>query len=177
MRYKLHVGALCPYTCKQYVEDIRADPKFIIEDIEYSSVVGPSKFIRNYLKFNSLIPALTQIMSETYNVDLVPTYNFVRMYTGGSVLARHIDHGLCEYSMTLHLGSSDESIPWPIIMGRQGLKLSVGDACSYVGMKVPHERPPCPVDWYMQVFFHWVERNGKCWDHFLQLGSTHPKDY
>lgn len=94
---------------------------------------------------------------------LFPTYSYFRVYKSGDVLARHTDRPACEISVSLCLGYSPDK-PWPLwIEGSSGavpIELRPGDALLYRGMERAHWRSAFEGDYAVQVFLHYVDRNG-----------------
>ena len=114
--------------------------------------------------FDALLVQLLPEVSTAASRQLLPTYSFVRVYKRGQDLAPHIDRPSCEHSLTLHLGSSDDS-GWPIwLRGRRGdpesISLEPTDGVLYRGCDLEHWRKPCPSEWYAQAFLHFVEAGG-----------------
>lgn len=125
--------------------------------------------------FVNLHYELTKTAEEVFGKVLLPTYIFMRVYHKGSYLLKHTDRSQCEFSLTLNLGSSDNSVPWPLqIYDKEDKdKLLVeantgpGEGIFYKGIEYPHSREtPCPVDWYAQAFIHWVDKNGPYKSHY-----------
>ena len=113
--------------------------------------------------FDALLVSLLGTVSAVAGTTLVPSYSFARTYFRGDELKRHRDRPACEHSVTVHLDSSGGK--WPVCFERldrreTSLELRAGDALMYRGIELPHWREPCPTDWYLQVFLHWVERDG-----------------
>lgn len=96
-------------------------------------------------------------------LSLYPTYSYLRMYCEGSTLARHTDRPSCEISVTLTLGGQAPE-PWPIWMEAEGaarpVTLPPGDALVYRGALVPHWRERFSGLFWVQVFLHYVRRDG-----------------
>lgn len=116
--------------------------------------------------FDSLMGTLAPRISEIVGCRLVPTYSYVRVYLQGQDLRPHRDRPACEHSLTVHLDAAASS-DWPVEFedvqrGRQSLWLRSGDAAVYRGREVRHWRDPCPVEWYMQAFMHYVDVDGPC---------------
>lgn len=113
--------------------------------------------------FDALLVSLLDQVSTIADTTLVPTYSYVRVYFEGDELLRHRDRPACEHSVTLHLDSSGGD--WPILFERAdgtptAIDLRPGDGIMYHGIELPHWRGPCPLEWYLQVFLHWVARDG-----------------
>ena len=120
--------------------------------------------------FDALLIYLMDDVSAMVGEPVVPTYSYARVYREGDELHRHRDRPACEHSLTLHLDSSGGS--WPVefqaINGHvASFDLNPGDAVLYHGIEIPHWRGRCPVEWYVQVFLHWVEREGPHGDEAL----------
>ena len=56
------------------------------------------------------------------------------------------------------IGSCGE--PWPIYMGEKPIEMEPGDAVTYLGCDIWHERKPFKGDWHAQSFMHYVDKNG-----------------
>lgn len=93
-----------------------------------------------------------------------PTYSYFRVYRHGDILRRHVDRPACEISLTLCLGFVASST-WPIWIegpaGADRVELEPGDALLYRGIECPHWREPFDGDTAIQVFLHYVEREGR----------------
>lgn len=162
MQHKVVKKLLSKIEC----EDIaREFDELGLKDSGIKGVKGNSQGIYNF-KFVSMIQeSLTPILSKEFDKILTPTYCYTRKYKKNSMLIPHKDRPSCEYSLTLHIKSSDPDIPWPIYFEIDGKKqnfiLEQGDYCLYKGMELTHGRDNCPVDWYLQVFMHWVDLDGE----------------
>lgn len=110
-----------------------------------------------------LLDILTPILSNAIGCELCPTYSYLRIYFKGAVLAKHIDRPACEVSATLCISSESPRI-WPLCLetvdGITEVELEPGDAVIYKGMEVPHWREEFDGARQVQVFLHYVKRNG-----------------
>ena len=112
----------------------------------------------------TLLVKMLPVMKQHTNLDLIPTYSYIRAYTKGDVLKRHKDRPSCEISTTLNLGGD----PWPIFIepsgevGKEGTKvlLEVGDMLVYSGCELEHWREPFEGNICGQVFLHYNHVNG-----------------
>jgi hypothetical protein len=115
----------------------------------------------------SLLLLLKPIMEQHLGIELFPTYSYMRIYYKDAVLDRHTDRPSCEYSATLCI-QCDPSAPWPIYFHSNGtdtsLLLNEGDICIYKGDELPHWRDACLYDNHIQVFLHFVDKNGQYCD-------------
>lgn len=127
---------------------------------------------------------LTPIVSEIVGRDLLPTYDYFRIYREGDVCRVHSDRQSCEHSLSLTLDYSDGEI-WNLEVGKTGtpepsakvdedfgaepfasIAMEVGDAVLYRGVSHRHGRvTPNPNGWSAHLFLHWVDRDGPYQDH------------
>ena len=112
----------------------------------------------------TLLDVMTSILSRTINCELYPTYSYLRIYVKGAQLERHTDRPSCEVSATLPL-SYDSPTIWPLYIeaGNRviGVELEPGDALLYKGIEVPHWRDAFEGERQVQVFLHYVKKNGE----------------
>jgi hypothetical protein len=114
--------------------------------------------------FEAVLKTSTAALSEAAGRRLQPTYSFARIYLRGQELVAHRDRPECEHSATVHLSSS-EPYDWPICLRRgtsppESMVLRPGDAVLYRGDELLHWRDPLAVDWYLQLFLHYVDAEG-----------------
>jgi len=121
---------------------------------------------------------LTPTMCELTGRDLLPTYNYFRIYREGDVCKVHSDRPSCEHSLSLTLGYSDGK-PWAFEIGdapidtalpikddfendaHSTIAMQPGDAVLYQGVRYRHGRvTPNPNVWSAHMFLHWVDREG-----------------
>lgn len=95
---------------------------------------------------------------------LFPTYSYLRMYCRGATLPAHTDRPSCEISVTVSLGGH-ASVPWPICLEsgghRREVALAPGDGMIYQGAVLPHWRERFEGKLWVQVFLHFVRRDGE----------------
>jgi PKHD-type hydroxylase len=101
-------------------------------------------------------------------INLLPTYTYCRLYENGEVLKRHTDRPSCEISGTLTIDYDPDSQIWPIFFSEddkdtvgQRIDIDVGDMVMYRGNDLTHWRPEYKGKWQIQVFFHYVNADGK----------------
>jgi hypothetical protein len=120
---------------------------------------------------------LTPIVSQLVGKDLLPTYDYLRIYREGDTCRVHSDRYSCEHSLSLTLGYSDGH-PWDLQVERQrtepsarvddqfagefgSVSMMPGDAVLYEGVHHRHGRTaPNPNLWSAHLFLHWVDRDG-----------------
>ena len=111
-------------------------------------------------------------MEALTGLKLLPTYTYMRVYGPGEELHYHKDRGSCEISVTINLGQSGD-FDWPIwyanpndLTIRVPVSVLPCSAMMYRGCEVPHWRekfePPKEDDWQVQLFLHYVDRDGPC---------------
>lgn len=113
--------------------------------------------------FDGLLEYLRPRVEERSGLALHPTYSYFRLYKRGDVLKRHHDRPACEISVSLNLGQTPAE-PWPISIergaGSYAALLAPGDALLYRGCDCFHWREAYPGNRLVQVFLHYVDRNG-----------------
>lgn len=122
---------------------------------------------------------LTPMVSELVGRDLLPTYDYFRIYREGDVCRVHSDRPSCEHSLSLTLDYSDGEA-WPLEIGKKrypapsaqvdedwgsephgSVEMQIGDAVLYRGVNHRHGRvKPNPNAWSAHLFLHWVDRDG-----------------
>jgi len=121
--------------------------------------------------FDSLLFRLTDTLGALAGLALLPTYSYARVYLMGAELARHTDRPSCEVSATLAVAVEPAS-PWPIHVGGDAaaeVHLNPGDLLLYKGCEVPHWREPFAGRACIQVFLHYVDRDGPHADHAFDV--------
>ena len=135
---------------------------------------------------------LTPTISTIVGRDLLPTYDYFRIYREGDVCRVHSDRYSCEHSLSLTLDYSD-GVVWDLQIGKSetepssrvdedfgaepfaSIAMQVGDAVLYRGVQHRHGRiAPNPNGWSAHLFLHWVDRDGPHREHAFdgQLSPT-----
>jgi hypothetical protein len=113
--------------------------------------------------FDGLLEYLRPRVQEHSGLRLLPTYSYFRMYKRGDVLQRHRDRPACEISVALNIGQKPLD-PWPIyVQGEgepRGAALNPGDGLLYRGIELFHWRDAYRGEALVQVFLHYVDRDG-----------------
>jgi hypothetical protein len=131
-----------------------------------------------YTPLATFLWGLTPIMTQITGRDLVPTYDYFRIYRRGDICRVHADRPACEHSMSLTLGYSDD-LTWPLEIATTAtppepdveqdfgdqpftsLPMKPGDAVAYQGIPYRHGRiAPNPNRWSAHLFMHWVAPDG-----------------
>jgi hypothetical protein len=133
---------------------------------------------------------LTPIVSQLVGRDLLPTYDYFRIYRQGDICRVHSDRLSCEHSLSLTLAYSDDKI-WDLEVGRErvtpsakvdetfgaedfsAIPMQVGDAVLYQGVHHRHGRTtPNPNAWSAHLFLHWVDKDGPYRDQAFDARGT-----
>jgi hypothetical protein len=137
----------------------------------------------HYKPMSLFLWGLTPIVSQIVGRDLLPTYDYFRVYREGDVCLVHADRPSCEHSVSLTLDYSDGEI-WDLQIASQrsatsvpieddfgatpysSVAMNVGDAVVYQGVHHAHGRiRPNPNAWSAHLFLHFVDRHGPFADH------------
>jgi len=104
------------------------------------------------------------LLEEVVGEPLLPTYSCSRMYFNGTELIKHSDRPSCEVSVTLNIYADKD---WKIFFcpknsNKQPLSLITepGEGLLYEGIKYDHWREKYEGQECMQVFLHYVRKNG-----------------
>ncbi len=136
-----------------------------------------------YRPLTTFLWGLTPIMAELTGADLLPSYDYFRIYHQGDTCRVHADRPSCEHSVSLTLAYSD-GLAWPLEMGLvpvtsvepatedfgdeayASVAMQPGDAVLYRGIDLRHGRTqPNPNRWSAHLFLFWVERGGRFAQH------------
>ena len=126
----------------------------------------------------SFLWGLTPTICALIGRDLLPAYDYFRIYREGDVCRVHSDRESCEHSVSLTLDYSDGEV-WDLQVSQRELAsaepmsddfgsddyssvgMKVGDAVIYRGVHHRHGRiTPNPNAWSAHLFLHYVERGG-----------------
>jgi hypothetical protein len=132
-----------------------------------------------YRPLTTFLWGLTPIIGELTGADLLPSYDYFRIYRKDDVCRVHSDRPSCEHAVSLTLAYSD-GLPWPLQVGSRpvsaegpcfddfgdepftSVEMQPGDAVLYRGIDLRHGRTqPNPNRWSAHLFLFWVERGGK----------------
>ena len=134
----------------------------------------------SFLPMLTFLWGLTPIISELTGRDLLPSYDYFRIYQKDDICRLHTDRASCEHSLSMTLRYSDDQ-PWPLDIARMpsdgpvtrldeafgeqpyhSIEMQLGDAVLYRGVERRHGRvTPNPNRLSAHLFLHWVERGGK----------------
>ncbi|RKI19930.1 hypothetical protein D7Y15_02230 [Corallococcus sp. AB030] len=134
-------------------------------------VLGDPQSLR-YVRHNDPVSSffheqLAGVVSNLFDVEARPSYNYLGCYQPGARLARHTDRAQCRFSGTLLVDfTSGRTGPgsWPLVFsppgGRPGtLHQTSGECAFYRGCDIPHARPTLPEGCRStSLFLHYVPR-------------------
>lgn len=145
---------------------------------------------KSYRPMNFFLWALTPIIGKLVGREILPTFDYFRLYREGDICRVHSDRPACQHAVSLTLDYSDGE-PWPLEVGRysvqsypplqeswdkdhSSIEMEVGDAVLYQGFKYPHGRTtPNPNAWSAHLFLCYVDRSGpyrdEAFDHNVRL--------
>jgi len=115
----------------------------------------------------SLMIELQPRLEAATGIELLPCYSYLRIYERGGRLPKHTDRDSCEISTTLTIGYDADAL-WPICIEADGeekaIALDAGDLMIYRGAEIPHWREDPDLEYWVQVFLHYVDANGRFTD-------------
>ena len=187
------VAAAFMFALKQ---DVGPQPIALSRVSEYPNLLNRPAFEAygfHYKPMLFFLWGLTPTVSELVGRELMPTYDYLRVYRAGDVCKVHCDRLSCEHSLSLTLAYSDGR-PWPLEIGHlnqapsarveqdfgdeahSAIPMKVGDAVLYQGVHHRHGRTmPNPNQWSAHLFLHWVDREGPYRDQAFDGKGDPPK--
>ena len=128
---------------------------------------GDSQCPRSFAKYglfvyDALLLNLKPLIETHVGKELLPTYSYMRVYYTNADLEKHTDRPACQYSATICI--SIDQKPWDICFAGEkevvSISLFPGDLIIYKGMQLEHWREPYDGNEQIQVFLHYVDKNG-----------------
>ena len=150
---------MCQYIAKN-VRVLESNSRLSLGDTQVEKALsGGSPAITE-----TLLDLLTPVLSGALGYELYPTYSYLRVYVKGAVLQKHTDRFSCEVSATIPIEFESQRI-WPLCIEIDGnvkkIDLEPGDALIYKGIQIPHWREPFEGERQVQVFLHYVKKDGQ----------------
>jgi PKHD-type hydroxylase len=97
------------------------------------------KFVNNYQGLRETHSKLANYISKKYNLNIVPTYNFISEYhKGAGVCKSHKDRSDCRYTLAICINNVND---WKLVVGEEEFYLDTGDCILYSGTEQEHSRP------------------------------------
>jgi hypothetical protein len=122
----------------------------------------PRSFAKyGFFMYDALLLILKPIIERHVGKELLPTCSYMRVYYKNSELVKHRDRPACEYSATICISIDKE--PWDIFFAGEkevGISLCPGDLIIYKGIEIEHWREPYDGTEQIQIFLHYVDKNG-----------------
>lgn len=189
--YALVRGLIAPEIAAALLEQIQLEVQARGES--FQSLARPHPLIRKasvevsgnlYPALKTFLFGLTPIVCRLTDRDLLPSYDYFRIYSAGDICRVHADRPSCEHSLSLTLAYADGR-PWPLDLGSAqqdgtpslladdfgaepyaSVAMQPGDGVLYRGVQLRHGRTlPNPNRWSAHLFMHWVDRDGPHKDH------------
>lgn len=179
-----HIKGLIPVeVARAFVQGLKEDmgpgPIPVSRATHFSNVLKRPAFEvygNRYKPMSFFLWGLTPMVSQMVGRDLLPTYDYFRIYREGDVCRVHADRPACEHSLSLTLDYSDD-VPWALEFASEpnstssgddfggqdygSITMQVGDAVLYQGVRYAHGRTkPNPNAWSAHLFLHYVDRQG-----------------
>lgn len=152
----------------------------------YPAVLSRPAFDVNSKMFQPMdffLWGLTPIMERIVGRELLPSYNYFRIYREGDICRIHSDRPASQHGVSLTLDYSDGEV-WDLNVGKKrteslypladdfgsnefaSIGMEVGDAVLYQASHYPHGRmKPNPNAWSAHLFLFFVDRDGPYRDH------------
>lgn len=175
-------GLVPPEVAQAFLRQLKADlPAATTQFLTHAPIIKRTSidvYANDYPPMLQFLWGLTPVMRVLTGRDLLPTYNYFRLYRKDDICRVHSDREACEHSLSLTLAYSDDAI-WPFEVGTvpisepqgidndfgdhpsRSIAMQPGDAVLYRGVTHRHGRvSPNPNRWSAHMFLHWVDRNG-----------------
>ena len=116
----------------------------------------------------SLMLYMKEKIEKIVGKELLPTYTYSRIYYKGAELIKHTDRESCEYTATVCIKTSEKR--WNIYLedlnkNEVCADLNETDMLVFQGAELPHWRNKFEHEEQVQIFLHYVDKNGKYSDH------------
>jgi hypothetical protein len=119
-----------------------------ISDKNFYNLKGSIVYLK---KFNSMLESL-------YNIKLVPQNTYIRKYTKGDLLPKHVDKSNFYLTLSIQLKKSDDIINPLIVHAEKDHHIILNDGdCGIIenANKIEHSRPPIESEWMYCLFLHY----------------------
>jgi hypothetical protein len=152
----------------------------------YPAVLSRPAFDVNSKMFEPMdffLWGLTPIIGQVVGCEVLPTYNYFRIYREGDICRIHSDRPASQHGVSLTLDYSDGEV-WDLQIGKKrtetlypladdfgadeyaSIGMRVGDAVLYQASHYPHGRMrPNPNAWSAHLFLFFADRDGPFRDH------------
>lgn len=159
---------------------------------EHAAVLARPAFdisSRMFQQMEFFLWGLTPIIGQVVGREVLPTYNYFRIYREGDICRIHSDRPASQHGISMTLDYSDGET-WDLQVGKKptetlyplsddfgsdayaSIGMAVGDAVLYQASRYPHGRMrPNPNGWSAHLFLFFVDRDGPYRDHAFD-GAT-----
>ena len=175
-------GLIPPEVAAAFLRQLKTDlPQATQQFLTHAPIIKRTSidiYASDYAPMLLFLWGLTPAVRTLTGRDLLPTYDYFRLYRKDEICRVHSDREACEHSLSLTLGYSDGQV-WPFEIGTDALTepepieddfgtngfrsigMAIGDAVLYRGVQHRHGRvSPNPNRWSAHLFLHWVDRDG-----------------
>jgi hypothetical protein len=122
--------------------------------------VKNSKILHNWPKVMDLCVKLTQQIQDKTGLLLIPHQAWIRKYTKGNILKRHID-GRADYALSILLDTSNSTTN-PLLIYYDDIPTEVnlekGDGYFFEGSIIQHERNEIKSDYIYGLYLGYLKR-------------------
>ena len=151
------------------VEHIYREAKIMENSLEAHDKNRIDTILNNTLSYYSFLPGqallvnLKSKIEQILNIELNPTYSYLRIYKNNSALPKHRDRNSCEISLSICISTDEIVFPLWLHSNEEDkeIVLDKGDAIIYKGDELVHWRDPFYGKEHVQLFLHYVDKNGK----------------
>lgn len=193
-----HIRDLIPAdVAEAFLRQLKADlPDLMTRFLTHAPIIKKTTidvYASDYPPMLQFLWGLTASMRGLTGRDLLPCYNYFRIYRRDEICRIHADRPACEHSLSLTLGYSD-GLVWPFEVGTEpiaqaggidddfggapyrSIAMQPGDAVLYRGVEHRHGRlTRNPNRWSAHMFLHWVDRGGPHAAHAFDTVAAPPK--
>lgn len=135
--------------------------------LKYCDLCPASQWIYSDACYAEVHQLFCEQLSALFGIELIATFNAVRLYSQNATLPIHRDREACEFSLSIPIDYQGDQI-WPIYLSdekqeEQGkfVSLKIGDGIMLQGSKLYHWRKPLENQWQIQAFFFFVDAAGE----------------
>lgn len=122
--------------CQSFIEYFNSQPYYKDKQVKDADI------LHNWPRAMELCVNFKDQIEEKVGVKLIPHKGWIRKYSKGNVLKKHID-GRADFALSILLGKSGD-IPEPLLIyygdNPEEINLQPGDGYFFEGSKVFHER-------------------------------------
>ena len=150
------------------VQHIYRETKIMENDLKVDRKEIDTK-LNNTLSYYAFLPGqallfnLKSKIEKILNIELNPTYSYLGIYKNNSALPKHKDRNACEISLSICISTDEIVFPFCLYSNDEDkeIVLEEGDAIIYKGNEIVHWRDPFYGKEHVQLFLHYVDKNGK----------------